>query len=69
MKSQAVSSVSMKLYLLLLIFMQNHKLLDDKLNEMEIKDFVETTVFKALFAVDTSIRSRKNPIRTVENSE
>ena len=47
--------------------MQDHKLLDDKLNDMEIKDFVETDVFKKLFAVDTSIRSRKNPIRTVEN--
>ena len=51
----------------ILIFMQDHKLLDDKLNDMEIKDFVETDVFKKLFAVDTSIRSRKNPIRTVEN--
>lgn len=47
--------------------MQDHKLLDDELNDMEIKEFVETDIFRGLFAVDTSIRSRKNPIRTVEN--
>ena len=51
----------------ILIFMQDHKLLDDELNDMEIKEFVETDIFRGLFAVDTSIRSRKNPIRTVEN--
>ena len=51
----------------ILIFMQDHKLLDDELNDMEIKEFVETDIFRRLFAVDTSIRSRKNPIRTVEN--
>ena len=47
--------------------MQDHKLLDNELNDMEIKEFVETDIFRGLFAVDTSIRSRKNPISTVEN--
>ena len=47
--------------------MQDHKLLEDKLNATEITEFVEADVFKMLFAVNTSIRFRKNPIRTVEN--
>lgn len=51
----------------MLILMQDAKLLDDELSSMEVKEFARTKVFKELFSVDTSIRSRKDPKKTIEN--
>ena len=51
----------------LLIYLHANKLLDDELNNLSIVDFVQTEIFKTHFNNDTSIRSRKNPVRTVHN--
>lgn len=51
----------------ILILMQDAKLLDDRLNNMELRDFVKEPIFQNLFATDTSIRSRNNPFRTATN--
>lgn len=49
------------------ILMQKMGFLDEKTNNMKLSEFVKTDRFRILFDSDLSIRSRKNPVRTVNN--
>lgn len=49
------------------VLMHEMGYLNNKTNNMKISEFVKTKTFMELFDEDTTIRSRNNPIRTVNN--
>ena len=53
----------LEIYLLL----KNYGFLGEDIRSMDMEDFVQDSDFKRFFAEDTSIRSRKDPVKTAYN--
>ena len=53
----------LEIYLLL----KNYGVLGEDIRSMDMEDFVQDSDFKRFFAEDTSIRSRKDPVKTAYN--